>query len=355
MFKRLENIAVQSSSFPQAISLIQQNHLSPKLFFDPQTYSKIFQKLSLKDQYPRSSQSLCIIDYHVGFTPFSYFLHKELHPAHHVIFPDSVAANKFWTQMLLKDPDCKDMVIDETQANTVLKHNFLNRSLELGHVVAVEQTDLTKVNDSILLTGNFVDTSGGDSLRILLFFNQMKTSVFQYNNVKFLAWLPASESLKFIGPIGSRHRRSNALMTNLFANVDVVAYSNYGKKKSVSRVLDEYKDAVKLPQIPGQKDVCLMEFQSNYSKYDIKFPDELHLIIHKMLISPSNKLIDNLHLLGPGAKEYLETKLDPELLQKPAPNITEQEFIDISEAYYYWPFKPNVHLETYLGDPPEEE
>ncbi|QPG75446.1 hypothetical protein FOA43_002801 [Brettanomyces nanus] len=355
MFKKLESISKKAADFPEAMRMVKQNHICPKLFFEKDIYTEILDKLDLKCQYPQASKTLGIIDYHTGFTPFSYFLETELNPKHHVLFPESVAASKFWKHMISKDPNCKGMIMDDDQANRVLKHSFLNKVLEKGELEPKEETDLSKVNQSALITGNFVDSSGGDSLRILLFFNQMKTSIFQFNNVKLLSWMPSSDALKFIGPLGSRHRRSNALMTNLFCNVNVIAYSNFDNKKSVDGILGKYKKAVKLPQISGQKDVCLMEFQSSYDKYKIQFPDELHLVIHKLLISPSNKIIDNLHTLGPGAEEYLETKIDPEVLQKTAPNITEQEFIDISEAYYYWPFKPNTQLETYLGDPPQDE
>lgn len=356
MFRRIEKIATAVDSYSGVVKAVEKEHLHPKLFFSQPTYKKIFDRLKLKKQYPNASNELSVIDFHASFAPSTYLLNKELKPKHYALFPANLAASRFWAEMKKKDPRCRNMVIDLDQTSRVLKHNFLNNVLANKDIEPKEQTDLSKLNQSVLLVGNFIDSTGPDSLRILLFFNQVKTSVFQYNNVKFLAWMPSADALKFIGPLGSRHRRANALMANLFTNVDVIAYSNEGKKKSVSIIMDKYKDAVKLPRIPGQKDSCLMEFQSNYSKYNIRFPEELHLIIHKLLISPSNKIIDNLHTLGPGAKEYLEPMLDPKMLQKTAPNITEQEFIDISEAYYYWPFKPNTQLETFLGDAePDEE
>ncbi len=352
LYATLRGIGAQAKTYPDAMKIIKEKNVDTKLFFDQDTFAKIFKRLNLRKQYPSSSEKLNIVDVCTSFSPFAYYMHQELNPKNHVLYPESPSAGAFWKQITDKDPLMRDVKVDLGQANKLLKHSFIRKALNEKWITPREQTDLSKINDTLLLVGTFMGFTGSRSLRVLLFFNQMKTSIFQFNNVKFLAWMQPSECLKFIGPMGSRHRRSNALMTNIFSDVKVIAYSNFSKYRPAERYLTKlYPDAIQLPAMTARKDACLVEFQSNYSKFDIKYPDELQVLIHKMLICPSNRVVDNLYTLGPGAEDYFKKHLSDDLLQKVLPYVTEEEFVKMSEVYYYWPFKPNTELEMFLGTP----
>lgn len=351
-------------SVKQALDSLNEKKLKGFRFnYDTKTYSKIFEKLNMSKCYMDSNGNptgkLNIIDYNARLSPMTYFLNKKFEPENHLIYPDGQTSFKFWKKMEISETDMKNFHILQTGVATTVKANLLTKPLQEKLINPQFLPSLTpeeekrykdqrteRVNPTILFVGDFMSSTQASALRTCIYYNEVGTSMFRYGGVKFLAWTTPNEVLKYVGPLGSIHRRTNSLMASLYANINIVACSEKLKNPKAEKLVGAM-DTVPLPYNELEGEVCLLELQSNHNKYDIKFHDELHLIIHKLFCTPGAILKDKLHVLGPGAEEYLEKKIPNDLLQKKISMITNQEFVNLSEIYYYWPFKPNTNLETY--------
>lgn len=103
LYATLRGIGAEARTYTEAMKLIKEKNVDTKLFFDKPTFSKIFEKLNLKAQHPHSSQRLNIVDVCTSFSPFAYYMHQELHPKNHVLYPESPSAGAFWKEMADKD------------------------------------------------------------------------------------------------------------------------------------------------------------------------------------------------------------------------------------------------------------
>jgi transcription factor 1 len=336
-----------------------------RMNYDPKIYDQIFDKLQLKEQYltPEGNPTgrLNIIDYNVRLSPMTYYMNQTLKPQHHLIYPDGQAAHKFWKQMSVTDTEMINMHVIESKITTTVKANLLTKPLAnnlidpayLPQLNEVENAKFKRekkepVNPTLLFVGDFISSTNAGALRTCIYYNEVNTSMFRYGGVKFVAWTKPNEVLKYLGPLGSIHRRTNAMMANLYADLKIIACSETFKNPKATKLLGDL-DFVALPYSEHEGEICLVEIQSNHNKFNIKFQDELHLIIHKLFCTPGATLREKLHVLGPGAEDYLTMQIPAELLEKKISMITETEFILLSEAYYYWPFKPNTSLETYAN------
>lgn len=337
--------------------------------YDDGVYEQILDRLGLGktylDEAGQPTGRLNILDYNVRLSPLTYHLNRTLGPQHHLLYPDGQGAYRFWQRMEAGggdgDGEMQNCHVMAPGMTATVKANLLTRPLEqqlftpsfLPPLAPPEEEQWRAraqepVNRTLLFVGDFVSSTAAGALRTCLYYNEVRTSMFRYGGVKFLAWTTPNEVLKYLGPLGSIHRRTNSLMANLYADVRVVACTQALKNPKAVRLLGEM-DYVPLPDSGLDGEVCLVEFQSNHNKYRVRFPDELHLIVHKLFCTPGAVLADKLHVLGPGAEEYLRAHVPAAVLQKKISMITNQEFVELSEAYYYWPFKPNTSLETYGG------
>lgn len=335
-----------------------------RLGYSKEIYDQIFDKLELKKNYLKSNgestNELNIIDYNVRVSPMTYYLNKLLKPKHHLIYPDGKGATKFWDRIMETDDELINVHIMKNNVTTTIKANLLTQPLkdkliEPKYLPEPTNEEISKyylqrrepLNNSLLFIGDFVSVTNSTALRTCIYYNEVKTSMFSYGGIKFLAWTTPNEILKYLGPMGSIHRRTNSLMANLYSDIKVIACSDKLKNAKAQRLFAELDDYIKLPTSEVEGEICLIELQSNCYKFNIKFHDELHLIIHKLLCAPGAILRDKLHVLGPGAEDYLKDLIPIETLNKKMSMITEQEFVDLSEVYYYWPFKPDTSIETF--------
>lgn len=333
-----------------------------RMNYDEKIYDQIFDKIQMKKHYLKPNGeptgNLNIIDFNVRLSPMTYYMNQKLKPQHHLIYPDGQAAYKFWNQTASNDEEMRNIHVIESKISTV-KANLLTKPLERKIIdprylpvptkdeeIKLREERKEPVNPSLLFVGDFISSTNAGALRTCIYYNEVKTSMFRYGGVKFLAWTKPNEVLKYLGPLGSIHRRTNAMMANLYADLKIIACSETFQNPKAQKLLGDL-DFVALPYSDHEGEICLVEIQPNHYKFDIKFQDELHLIIHKLFCTPGATLREKLHVLGPGAEEYLAAQISPELLEKKISMITDAEFVMLSEIYYYWPFKPNTSLETY--------
>lgn len=362
----MQKFYASQKTFKGALDTLKHKKIKGfRFLYEDSVYDEIFNKIGMEENYltedGKPTGNLNIIDYHVRLSPMTYLLNKNFHPQNHLIYPDGQVATKFWEKIQNSDMEMKNFHVLSTGISTTVKANLLTKPLAekiftpqyLPTYTKKETEQLYKIrkepiNSTVLFIGDFVSTTQASALRTCLYYNEVRTSMFSYGGVKFLAWTTPNEVLKYVGPIGSIHRRTNSLMAGLYSDVRVIACTEDMKNPKATKVLGDV-DFVKLPYNELEGEICLVEFQSNQFKYNIKFPDELHLIIHKLFATPGAIVKEKLHVLGPGAKEYLSQNIGTDTLGKKVSFLTEDELIKISEEYYYWPFKPNTSLETYAN------
>lgn len=360
----MQKFYASQKSFSGALDALKTKKIKGfRFLYDDSIYYQIFDRVGIKETYLSQDGTptgkLNILDYHVRLSPMTYLLNKMLCPQNHLIIPDGQAATKFWEKVKNNTDDLVNFHVLPTGISTTIKANLLTKPLQenkfspqyLPTYSKEEEkrfyiTKKEPVNSTILFIGDFMSSTQASALRTCIYYNEVKTSMFRYGGVKFLAWTTPNEVLKYMGPLGSIHRRTNALMANLYSDVRVIACTENMKNPKAMKLLGDV-DFVKLPYNELEGEVCLVEFQSNHFKYRIDYQDELHLIIHKLFATPGALVKEKLHVLGPGAEEYLSAHLELETLNKKVSYLTEEELVKISEEYFYWPFKPNTSLETY--------
>ena len=313
-----------------------------RFLYDDETYNQILQKLGLEEVYGKNKVN--IIDYNARISPLTYYLNTKLKPIHHLIYPDGQSSQKFWERIQKTETEMANFHVLKNSVSSTVKANLLTKPLE-QKLIEPRFTE-EPVNDSLLFVGDFMSTTQASALRTCIYSNEVRTSIFRYGGVKFLAWTTPMEVLKYLGPLGSLHRRTNSMMANLYSDIRVIACSEQLKNAKAQRLLGGM-DYVPLPYNDYEGEVCLVELQSNHRKYKIDHQDELHLIIHKLFCTPGALIREKLHVLGPGAEDYFVDIIPEEVLNKKVSMVTNEEWVALSNDYYYWPFKPDTRLETY--------
>ncbi|KAG7710027.1 hypothetical protein KL930_002228 [Ogataea haglerorum] len=333
-------------TFKQAYESTHFGRSSTKIPFSQETNHEIFEKLDLKNQYKDPSEKLHIVDYNTGFNSFVYDLNHYLHPRFHLLIPNSAAMHRFWKRLHDNDPLCRNFYLFQEDPRS-LRHYNSEELINSGKIV-LDRNPAEKVNQTLLITGSYITTSDKSKVRSMLYFNQMRLAWYKYPKVKSLFWLRPADALKYLGIMGSRFRQTNSVVATAFGEVNVIAYSNFEKQKSVTRCMRQYPNAIELPKMPQHEDLMLVEFQSNQDKYKIEHMPEFTLVLHKLFMLPSYKVVQNLHFLGPGADEYFKQVLPASVLECRICDLPIEELVEISNLYFRWPFKPMTDLELYL-------
>lgn len=331
---------------------------SLRFMFDEKAYEAIMEKIDFRVY---GEGKVNIIDYNNRVSPLTLHLNAKLKPKHHLIYPDGKGAFKFWERIINDDADglVNVHITDPPIANTI-KANIMvnpikNKWLEPRFLTQQElKTDVygpgrTPVNESLLFVADFTSTANANCLRNALYYNEVQTCMFRYSGVKFLAWAKPSEVLKYITDVGTLHRRTNSLMAGLYSDVRLIACSKKLSSARAEKMIQIYRETDDYVEIedPTGEEYCLIEFQSNHNKYKIEHQDDLHFCIHKLFASCGSKLKDKLHTLGPGAEDYLSKILPQDMLEKKISDLSNQDFVDISDAFWGWPFKPDINLELF--------
>ncbi|ODV84230.1 hypothetical protein CANARDRAFT_201502 [[Candida] arabinofermentans NRRL YB-2248] len=314
--------------------------------FDEETNKRIIDRLKLKETYPDASNTLSIAELQANYNSLTYWIHQELKPKHHTLFAAPSISYLFWDGITKSDPTCENMHLAPNQGNKATQI-FIDEQIAEGHLDPQVESTPGKVNQTLLVHGNYVHKDMQALFRYLIYFNSIQEGVFKYGNVKLLAWLTPTDVLKYTG-ITSQYRKSNSFIANCYADIDVIAYSNSKKDKKVERSLSLFKDAIKLPEKEGQPDVCLIEMQSNHNKCNVKHQEEFDFVVHKLCMLSATPISSSCKLLGPGADEYFAEVLPQNILKKSAADLTEHEMALISEEFYLWPFKPDFRMELYM-------
>lgn len=354
----MQKLYTSCSSVSEVITSARNAPLKAMRFmYNEETNDAILKNIQL-DIYQTGKVN--IIDYNARGAPLSLLLNQQLKPKHHLVYPDGKSAFKFWERMIGTGELVNLHVTDPPIANT-LKANTLSKPLKMNWLeprfLTAEELQTKEygpgkspINETLLFIADFTSTANAGSLRTALYYNEVTTCMFRYSGVKFLAWSKPTEVLKYLTGVGTMHRRTNSLMASLYSDVRLIACSETISNDKARRMIDGIKETnhvVSLKEPFSKDEYCLIEFQSNHNKYKINYPDELHLCIHKLFSAPGAMVKDVLHTLGPGAADYLSTKISNEVLVKKVSHVTNQEFVDISEAFWGWPFKPDINLDLF--------
>lgn len=354
----MQKLYQASGSVAEVIAAARQQPLRAiRFMYDDETYEQIWSNVDFH-RYPQGEVN--IIDYNARGSPLSLMMNQRLCPKHHLVYPEGKSAARFWERMMQGSEMTNLHVADQPIANT-LKANTLTRALKEKWLEprflsdAELYTDVYgpgkgPVNESLLFVADFSSTANAGSLRTALYYNEVTTCMFRYSGVKFLAWTRPMEVLKYLTGVGTMHRRTNSLMAGLYNDVRLVACSEHVTNTKARKMIDNVRaksNVVTLKETFPKDEYCLIEFQSNHNKYKIEHPDELHLCIHKLFSAPGAKVRDVLHTLGPGAGEYLSVQIDERVLDKKVSHVTNEEFVAISDAFWGWPFKPDINLDLF--------
>lgn len=316
-----------------------------KFLYSDEIYQKILDKIDT-DLY---KGKVSILDYYARISPLSYYLNERLKPKNHVVYPEGKSYQKFWQQ---QGEIWTNLHIAESPIPNTFMANIMKKPLSKKWLTPEMQPEIndnygvgaTPVNPSLLVVADFSSMATASCLRTALYYNEVATSVFSYGGVKFLAWTTPGELLKYYAPPGSVYRKTNFLMTNYFTEIKLLACSKELTSKA-QKVLTKVLEKDRPVELPD--DYCLVEFQSNHNKFKISYPDELHTCVHKLFCAPGCKLGEKLHVLGPGAQEYLTDRLSKDMLDKKINCLSLEEFILLSEEFWAWPFKPDIRLELF--------
>ncbi|GME99765.1 unnamed protein product [Ambrosiozyma monospora] len=306
--------------------------------------------MNLKETYKDADQKLNVVNLCNPVSSLTFAIQDHLKPKNHLIVPNSRSAFNIWEKLKDTDPVCSDFTLSKYYSASV-NNNFLNLPIADGYVDPQAQPD-KKVNDTLLVLGNFRGTGNQVLFRKLLYFNTLGVCFFAFGNVKMLGWMYCKDVCKYIAPIGDAKRRNNTILGEIYSDIKVIAYEEPEKK--VERYFQNLPGATKLTGYrlskrlaPPNEAICLVEFQSNQNKYDMDYPEVVHFIVKKLYMLKSSPVAHCLAWLGPGAQEYFASKLPQELLNKHNNDLTIEEILHITQLYMDWPFKPDLNVELY--------
>ncbi|GMG19999.1 unnamed protein product [Ambrosiozyma monospora] len=325
----------------------------PNNEYSEEWHHMLFDRIKLKDTYKDADKHLNVIDLCNPVSPMTFAIEDHLKPKNHLIVPNSQSSLKNWKKFMETDPECSNFTLAK-YFSTSVNNKFLDLPIADGYVDPQMQPD-KKVNDSLLILGNFRGTLNQVLFRKLLYFNSLGICFFTYGNVKMLGWMYCKDVCKYVAPIGDAKRRNNTVLGELYSDIRIIAYEEPEKK--VERYFQNLPGATKLTgyrlsqKLASPNDaICLVEFQSNQNKYDMDHPDVVHYIVKKLYMLKSSPVAQCLATLGPGSEEYFVSALPQEILNKYNSDLTIEEILYITQVFMDWPFKPDLNVELYVDN-----
>lgn len=313
----------------------------------PAQCQEIIDKLDLKSKYP--SKNLDIIDIFSGYGLFSTMVNYELKPRNHVIIEDTKVNMGHWTERIqhLRDTtgNSENFILYpkngyqwDTYESLIHKDKILEPTFQ----------SRDKIHDELLIIGNVTPTKFGEPLfaqwiMCCIFKNWLQ----KYGRVRMLCFVPDSTAMKFMSGASFSKRNKSSVKREMFTEgklIGITSNPEYTEPDGLGYdprliVRDQPVEIPVKDTLPVLSSLALLEIvPRNLSAENVEICDH---ITKALFYNSSQKVIDSLSHLGPGAKEDLSLVIPKDILQKSTKNIAENEWKIIFEAYEKWPFKPS--------------
>lgn len=312
----------------------------------PAQCQQIIDKLDLKSKYPGEVD---IIDIFSGYGLFSSMVNYELKPRKHVIIEDTKVNVGHWTERIQH--------LKETTGN---KENFIlypkngynwdtyDALITRDKIIEPKYQSRDKPHDELLIIGNITPAKFGEPL----FAQWIMCCVYKnwlqkYGRVRMLCFVPDSTAMKFMSGASFSKRNKSSVKREMFTDgklIGITAHPDYTEPDGLGYdprliVRDQPVEIPIKDTLPVLSSLALLEIVPRDLAADNV---EMYEHITKALFyNSSQKVIDSLSHLGPGAKEDLALVIPNEILQKSTKNVAGHEWKVIFDAYEKWPFKPS--------------
>lgn len=313
----------------------------------PKQCQEVIDKLDLKSKYPNGTK-LDIIDIFSGYGLFSTMINYELKPRNHVIIEDTKANIGHWTER-----------IQHLRENTGNKENFVlyprngykwdtYESLIEEKIVSPSFQERKEPHNELLIIGNVTPTKFGEPL----FAQWIMCCVYKnwlqkYGRVRMLCFVPDNTAMKFMSGNAFSKRNKSSVKREMFTDAKLIALTPSTEPTEADGcgydprlVLKDQPVLIPLKDtLPCQSSLALLEIVPK--DVSAERVETYEHITKALFYNSSQKIIDSLSHLGPGAREELGQLIPKDILQKSTKNITEEEWMEIFDAYDKWPFKPD--------------
>lgn len=219
--------------------------------------------------------------------------------------------------------------------------------IDTSRLFTPEKQSLDHINDTFLCLANL--TSSGHEGLLMQWYSCIgnRNWIQRFGRVKMLIWVPTTAATKLLAVPGTVPRSKCSVVREAFTDTKLVATCETKEMDLFDQtVLDSDK-----PIIFSHKDVwpirdkgiSLLEIDPKAHDIDL---DNWEYVTKHLLILKKTPLLEALDSLGHGGKDYFRCKIDrKELLQKTPGELTNDDFLYLTNLFANWPFKPDIFMD----------
>ncbi|EDO17866.1 hypothetical protein Kpol_1043p56 [Vanderwaltozyma polyspora DSM 70294] len=310
-----------------------------KYLLNPLIHEQIFDRLKLEDTYGDFSK-VKVIDLYPGPSQHSAIFNNRYKPAKHVLVENRAS---FLSHIKETYTDSKFGIYDKDP----YEWSTYTDMIERHKVLTPEVQSRDKIHDKFLAIAHLTNSSSEGLFMQWLTCIGTGNWIMKYGRVKMLVWLPTATAVKLLAVPGKVGRSKCSICTEAFTDTKLIAYTEGKEVQKFNQDLLkrhnplEIKNADTAPIVLDS--ISLLEV--NPKKNDIQLEYWDYVTKHLMILK-TRKLSEALESLGHGARDYFAANVkDISIFDKFPAELTNEEFIYLTDIFYKWPFKPDIYMD----------
>ncbi|CCH59180.1 hypothetical protein TBLA_0B03390 [Henningerozyma blattae CBS 6284] len=295
--------------------------------------------------FPRSH----VLELYPGIGPFSNEIQKLYNPPHHLLLEPR---KNFKATLSENFPNLNNCELDPYDWST---YHILAKSQELNFHPLIQ--DWSKPNDDLVFVANLTNPHNEGLLMQWLDCITRRNWLYKFGKVPMIIWINSHLAGKLLAPYGSSLRSKRSTFMETLTEISVLAHhkdETYpGVKNHIVETQDsntkpqeivEFDDSmiwpIKATKSASSESIVCLKVVPNGKEIDFEPWEFITKHLYMSKITPFKDIADS---LGHGGYEYFEPQFrdNQELWNKKPVNMTPKEFIEISNVFMNWPFKPD--------------
>lgn len=310
-----------------------------RYLLNPLLHEQIFDKLKLEQTY-KNFQEVKVLDLYPGPAQQAAIFYNRYKPKQYALLENRPDFSKHLKEEFYASP------LEVFESNPYEWSSYTDL-IDKTRQFVPEKQPLTHINDKFMVTANLTNHAHEGLLMQWFACIGNRNWLQRFGRVKMLLWVPTSAAAKLLATPGSHLRSKCSVVREAFTDTKLIALTDtkerelFGKSEfeRYNPILFANSDAWQI----RDKGIALLEINPNHHNIDL---DNWDYVTKHLLILRKTPLTESLNCLGHGGKDYFNQKIqDKGFLNKTPGDLTNYEFLYLTDLFDKWPFKPDIYMD----------
>lgn len=322
----------------KALSQIQ-HYYGFKYLLNPKVHEQILDKIKLENTY-KNTHELKVLDLYPGPGQHAAIFYNRYQPKQYGLMESRADFSNYLKSKFEKTPL-------ELFNKDPYEWTSYTDLIDDSKCFVPEKEPLDHINTKFLIMANLTNQTHEALLMQWFACIGNRNWLQRFGRIKMLLWVPTQAAAKLLATPGSLIRSKCSVVREAFTDTKLVALSNTKDQHMFNSKFLEKCDPIVFSNLDiwqsRDKGIALLEVDPN--KHDIDL-DTWDYVTKHLLILKKTPLLDSIDSLGHGAKEYFTgTITDKEIFKKCPGELTNEEFLYLTDLFNKWPFRPDIYMD----------